>query len=61
MNDDFTLNMEDNEVSTVIPSVKNVAQLKENISTEDATMPKEYVEKLKALWEKDIKNSKFEW
>jgi aryl-alcohol dehydrogenase-like predicted oxidoreductase len=49
------------EVSTVIPGVKNLVQLKENISAADATMPKEYVENLKTIWKKDIKNSKFEW
>jgi aryl-alcohol dehydrogenase-like predicted oxidoreductase len=50
-----------NEVSTVIPGAKNLQQLKENISASDAIMPKECLGKLKELWEKEIKHSKFYW
>lgn len=49
------------EVSTVIPGTRNLEQLKENLSATDEIMPKEHLEKLKELWEKEIKHSKFEW
>lgn len=50
-----------NEVTTVIPGARNLEQLRENVSASDEIMPKEYVERLKRLWEEEIKNSKFEW
>ena len=49
------------EVSTVIPGIRNLEQLKENLSATDAVMPQEHVEKLKELWRKEIRNKKFEW
>jgi aryl-alcohol dehydrogenase-like predicted oxidoreductase len=49
------------EVTTVIPGVKNSAQLKENISASDASMPPEQVEKLKALWQDEIAGQPLGW
>jgi aryl-alcohol dehydrogenase-like predicted oxidoreductase len=49
------------EVSTVIPGVKNLEQLKENVSATDTTMSEENLKRLKELWEREIKYSKVMW
>ncbi|KGE17911.1 aldo/keto reductase [Paenibacillus wynnii] len=49
------------EVSTVIPGVRNSAQLIENISAGANVMPKDQVKKLQELWETDIKFQNLGW
>jgi len=49
------------EVTTVIPGVRNIAQLNENVSTSAATMPGEYVKKLQDLWDNEIKFKNLGW
>jgi aryl-alcohol dehydrogenase-like predicted oxidoreductase len=50
-----------NEVSTVIPGIKNTQQLYENISACLLEMPEEHVKKLKEFWSSDIKDNILEW
>ncbi|MCL6457396.1 MAG: aldo/keto reductase [Gorillibacterium sp.] len=49
------------EISTVIPGVRNIAQLNENVAASDAVMPEEHVIKLQELWENDIKFKNLGW
>ena len=49
------------EVSTVIPGVRDLKQLQENISASDTEMPEEYVKKLQMIWEKQIQNKPLGW
>jgi aryl-alcohol dehydrogenase-like predicted oxidoreductase len=49
------------EVSTVIPGARNLEQLKENISAGEAVMPREYVNRLQEIWEKELKNDPLGW
>ncbi|HEY5561072.1 MAG TPA: aldo/keto reductase [Clostridiaceae bacterium] len=49
------------EVTTVIPGVRNIAQLNENVSASDEAMPEDHVKRLQQLWEKDIKFKNLGW
>ncbi|QSF43334.1 aldo/keto reductase [Paenibacillus tianjinensis] len=49
------------EVTTVIPGVRNSAQLAENIAASDGAMPKEQVKKLQGLWEQEIRGLELGW
>ena len=49
------------EVSTVIPGVRNAAQLSENISASTQSMPEETVRKLQELWDTEIKYQNLGW
>ncbi|GGA24541.1 aldo/keto reductase [Paenibacillus physcomitrellae] len=49
------------EVTTVIPGVRNSAQLMENVSASDKAMPAEQVKQLQALWEQKIKQADLGW
>jgi aryl-alcohol dehydrogenase-like predicted oxidoreductase len=49
------------EVSTVIPGVRNSAQLLENASASDAAMPEDHVRKLQSLWDNEIKHLNLGW
>ncbi len=48
-------------VSTVIPGMKNIEQMLENVSASDAEMPAEHVEKLIEIWNSDIKDNMLKW
>ncbi len=50
-----------NEVTTVIPGVRNSAQLTENISASGQSMAAEHVKRLQSLWETDIKHKNLGW
>ncbi len=49
------------EVSTVIPGIKNEAQLYSNISAVEKTMSQELVQKLKYFYETDVASSPLPW
>lgn len=49
------------EVTTVIPGVRNSAQLHENISAANGVIPQEHVQKLRALWTNEIKTQNLGW
>jgi aryl-alcohol dehydrogenase-like predicted oxidoreductase len=49
------------EVSTVIPGVRDLAQLKENLSAADRPMPSETVARLRSLWAAELKDSPLPW
>ncbi|WP_231578306.1 aldo/keto reductase [Paenibacillus sp. FSL H7-0357] len=49
------------EVTTVIPGVRNSAQLIENISASAAAMPEAHVKKLQDLWITEIRDQKLGW
>lgn len=49
------------EVATVIPGVRNVAQLIENASASDKAMPEEHVRRLQELWENEIRHLDLGW
>lgn len=49
------------EVATVIPGVRNVEQLAENISAGDKAMPEDHVKRLRQLWVEDIKLRNLGW
>jgi aryl-alcohol dehydrogenase-like predicted oxidoreductase len=49
------------EVTTVIPGVRNIAQLIENAAASDREMPEEHVSKLRALWDREIKHLNLGW
>lgn len=49
------------EVTTVIPGVRNSAQLVENIAASDSTMSQEHVKKLQELWVQEIRGMKLGW
>jgi aryl-alcohol dehydrogenase-like predicted oxidoreductase len=49
------------EVTTVIPGVRNSAQLHENISASKDVMPQEHVQKLQELWATEIKQQNLGW
>jgi aryl-alcohol dehydrogenase-like predicted oxidoreductase len=49
------------EVASIIPGVKNSAQLRENVSASAAAMPAAQVESLKALWQEEIANKPLGW
>ncbi|MFC5529844.1 aldo/keto reductase [Cohnella yongneupensis] len=49
------------EVSTVIPGVRNTAQLIENAAAGDRPMPEEHVRKLQELWDNEIKHLNLGW
>lgn len=48
-------------VTTVIPGVRNSAQLIENISASDGVMPQEHVKRLQDLWATELKNQHPGW
>jgi len=48
-------------VSTVIPGIKSMTQLNENIFAGDDEMRPEIVERLKRVWEDEIKTSSLPW
>lgn len=48
-------------VTTVIPGTRTLEQLKENASASEATMPNEHVERLRDLWEREIKGNDLGW
>jgi aryl-alcohol dehydrogenase-like predicted oxidoreductase len=49
------------EVSTVIPGVRNMDQLRENLSAADRAMPTETVARLRALWKEELKDNPLPW
>lgn len=49
------------EVTTVIPGVRSVAQLRENASASGTAMPEEQVRQLRALWEDEIRHLDLGW
>jgi aryl-alcohol dehydrogenase-like predicted oxidoreductase len=49
------------EVATVIPGVRSLDQLQENLSAADRPMPPETVAKLKALWAAELKDNPLPW
>lgn len=49
------------EVTTVIPGVKNVEQLKENLSASSIKMDTKTVDQLKELWEKHFRSANLPW
>lgn len=49
------------EVTTVIPGVRNVAQLIENASASDKPMPEAHVLALRKLWDEEIKHMNLGW
>ncbi|MFR9712134.1 aldo/keto reductase [Paenibacillus sp. MB22_1] len=49
------------EVTTVIPGVRNSAQLRENVAASDAALPDESLRKLQELWERDIRYKSLGW
>ncbi|RKP46757.1 aldo/keto reductase [Cohnella endophytica] len=49
------------EVSTVIPGVRNRAQLIENIAAGDGSMPDDHVRRLRRLWEDEIRHMGLGW
>jgi aryl-alcohol dehydrogenase-like predicted oxidoreductase len=49
------------EVSTVIPGVKNEAQLKENLSASVKVLSPEQINRLKAFWVEELKSSPLPW
>ncbi|MNO07785.1 Aldo/keto reductase family protein [compost metagenome] len=49
------------EVTTVIPGVRNSAQLIENSSASDAVMPEEQVSQLQKLWKEQIQDQELGW
>lgn len=49
------------EVTTVIPGVRNSAQLRENVAASDAALPDESLRKLQELWEQDIRFKSLGW
>ncbi|EFM10620.1 aldo/keto reductase [Paenibacillus curdlanolyticus YK9] len=49
------------EIATVIPGVRNIAQLDENAAASDAQMPHEHVRKLQELWDKEIRFQNLGW
>ncbi|CAM4470881.1 aldo/keto reductase [Paenibacillus phoenicis] len=49
------------EVTTVIPGVRNSAQLRENVAASSAPLPEESLRKLQELWERDIRFKSLGW
>lgn len=49
------------EVSTVIPGVKDTKQLRENLSASDKTLSVEMVQRLRELWERELKEQPLPW
>jgi aryl-alcohol dehydrogenase-like predicted oxidoreductase len=49
------------EVTTVIPGIKNMAQLEENLSASQKKMPNETVKKLQEIYQEEIENSLLPW
>ena len=49
------------EVTTVIPGVRNVAQLAENASASDKPMPEAHVRALRKLWDEEIRHLSLGW
>lgn len=49
------------EIATVIPGVRNSAQLAENVAASDSAMPETHVRKLQALWNDEIKHLALGW
>ncbi|MDU4695442.1 MULTISPECIES: aldo/keto reductase [Paenibacillus] len=49
------------EVTTVIPGVRNSAQLGENVAASDAALPGESLRRLQELWEREIRFKTLGW
>jgi aryl-alcohol dehydrogenase-like predicted oxidoreductase len=49
------------EVATVIPGVRSLDQLRENLSAADRPMPPETFARLKALWAEELKDNPLPW
>ncbi|RSK29046.1 aldo/keto reductase [Bacillus sp. HMF5848] len=49
------------EISTVIPGVKNLSQLQENMAAASERMPQELVEKLHEFWREHIEKQPLPW
>jgi len=49
------------EVTTVIPGIRTSEQLHENVAASDAAMPQEHVQKLRELWETEIRFQGLGW
>ncbi|MGG6310907.1 aldo/keto reductase [Paenibacillus macerans] len=49
------------EVATVIPGVRNSAQLRENAAASGALLPEDSMRKLQELWERDIRHKNLGW
>jgi aryl-alcohol dehydrogenase-like predicted oxidoreductase len=49
------------EVTTVIPGVRDLAQLTENLSAADRPLPAETVARLRAFWAEELKNDPLPW
>jgi aryl-alcohol dehydrogenase-like predicted oxidoreductase len=49
------------EVSTVIPGMRNIEQLLENISASEEKMPEEHAEKLREIWNSELKDNSLGW
>jgi aryl-alcohol dehydrogenase-like predicted oxidoreductase len=48
-------------VTSVIPGIKSLDQLMENISASQEKMPKEHVERLKEIWRSELKDDSLGW
>ncbi|MNW48582.1 Pyridoxal 4-dehydrogenase [compost metagenome] len=49
------------EVATVIPGVRNSAQLRENVAASDAELPEAALRQLQDLWEREIRFKSLGW
>jgi aryl-alcohol dehydrogenase-like predicted oxidoreductase len=49
------------EVATVIPGVRDLAQLAENLSAADVPMPAATVARVRAFWEEELKDNPLPW